>query len=131
MIVHDFASSSEVSKVISSAKGKLVATPSYTNSKQAVTNARTSKMTYLNDDKYDHLRMLSNRIQHLTRFYLLKEKFASENYKVMNYGIGGKVQGHWDSTGNITGIFIILNQIAHWGGMSQKFGSKSSNLDSC
>ena len=106
MIVHEFGFSNEMSKIVSLAKGKLVATPSYTNNKQEVTNARTSKMTYLNDEKYGQLRKLSERIQLITRFSLFKEKFASEHYKVMNYGIGGKVQGHWDSTGNITGEYL-------------------------
>ena len=103
MVLHEFAFSKELSEIISAAKGKLAVTPIFSNSKPESSTARTSKMTYLNDLKKDKLQQITKRIQLLTRFSLMSEKFASENYKIMNYGLGGKVQGHWDSTGNITG----------------------------
>ena len=46
---------------------------------------------------------LTKRIQLVTRFNLLTEKYSSENYKVMNYGLGGTLQRHWDSVGNLSG----------------------------
>ena len=46
---------------------------------------------------------LSRRIQLITKFSLINEKYASENYKVMNYGLGGAVKTHWDSIGNKKG----------------------------
>ena len=33
------------------------------------------------------------------RYRLFHEKYASENFQMMNYGIGGKISGHSDSQG--------------------------------
>ena len=52
-------------------------------------------------EKYDEEMMeVSKRIQTITKFNLSNEPYASENFKIMNYGTGGKVKGHWDSVGN-------------------------------
>ena len=40
---------------------------------------------------------ISNRIELVTRLNLYNEQFASENYQIMNYGIGGKITPHVDS----------------------------------
>lgn len=45
---------------------------------------------------------ISRRIELVTRFNVSGEKYASENFKVMNYGLGGTIQKHWDSTGNFS-----------------------------
>ena len=51
----------------------------------------------------DHIekvaRQVSDRIEAAMRFKLYSEKFASENYQTMNYGIGGTISGHVDSLG--------------------------------
>ena len=41
--------------------------------------------------------MISNRIELVTGLNLYNEQFASENYQIMNYGIGGKITPHVDS----------------------------------
>ena len=40
---------------------------------------------------------LSRKIERATKFNLYNEKFASENYQIMNYGIGGTISPHVDS----------------------------------
>ena len=40
---------------------------------------------------------ISKRIELVTRLNLYNEQFASENYQIMNYGIGGKITPHVDS----------------------------------
>ena len=102
MVIHNFANENECFKVVEQAKGKLAATPLYTKSAKSVTNARTSKMLYLNENIHPEVKTFADRIQLITKFKLYGEKFASENFKVMNYGLGGKVQGHWDASGNIS-----------------------------
>ena len=50
---------------------------------------------------------LSKRIQFVTRFKINEEKYASENFKVMNYGLGGTIQIHWDSVGNLSSKKVL------------------------
>ena len=40
---------------------------------------------------------ISRRIELATKLKLYNERYASENYQVMNYGIGGKITPHTDS----------------------------------
>ena len=42
---------------------------------------------------------ISQRIELATKLKLYSERYASENYQVMNYGIGGKIAPHSDSIG--------------------------------
>lgn len=108
IVIHNFAMVNECDNLIEKARGKLATTTLFTNSSQVVTNARTSKMMYLSEQTNSDALTFTKRIQMITRFNLSNEPYASENFKVMNYGIGGKVQGHWDSTGNSTGGFIFV-----------------------
>ena len=102
ILIHNFTYKDEVSRIIQRTKGKLVATPLFRNFSQTVSNARTSKMMYLSEGVDSEAKSMADRIQLITKFKLHNEKFASENFKVMNYGLGGKVQGHWDASGNIS-----------------------------
>ena len=52
---------------------------------------------HLNENHFHDTLKISKRIQLITRFNLLNDKYASENFKIMNYGMAGKVQAHWDS----------------------------------
>ncbi len=52
----------------------------------------------MNEKVYDIADKLSDRIE-LSMKFQLKQKFASENYQVMNYGLGGSIVGHVDSIG--------------------------------
>ena len=53
----------------------------------------------MSEHKEDIARRLSNRVQLATRFNVHKKFLDSENYQVMNYGIGGTITGHLDSVG--------------------------------
>ena len=49
---------------------------------------------------------LSRKLSQITRYKMKEEKFASENFQIMNYGIGGKISTHVDSMGNAFKICI-------------------------
>jgi hypothetical protein len=57
------------------------------------------KVLYLNEHKEEVARRMSDTIQMAMRFNLYKNYMDSENYQVMNYGIGGTISGHVDSPG--------------------------------
>ena len=63
--------------------------------------ARTSKIKYLNEILVPEAMVVSKKIELATRFKLYQDMFSSENYQVMNYGIGGKISTHIDSPGFI------------------------------
>ena len=81
------------------------------------TKARTSKVMYMNEKLVPEAEVISLKAQQLMKLNLYKEQFArlvviivwirvltqcfqfSENYQIMNYGIGGKINGHVDSSG--------------------------------
>lgn len=99
-IVHDFASRYEVSKLIQLSKGNLKATPYVEYDGQiSFSKERTSKIMYLNEEEDSEIMPLSDKIEHLTQLKLKSEEFASENFQLMNYGIGGKISPHVDSPG--------------------------------
>ena len=43
----------------------------------------------------------SRKVTQITRYRMKEEQFASENYQIMNYGIGGRISMHLDSVGKI------------------------------
>ena len=53
----------------------------------------------MNENLVPKAMLISKRIELVTKLKLNDEKYASENYQVMNYGIGGKIAYHSDSTG--------------------------------
>ena len=56
---------------------------------------------YLNEHKEDVARKLSDKVQLAMRFNIYRNYLDSENYQVMNYGIGGTISGHVDSPGKL------------------------------
>ena len=54
---------------------------------------------YMNEHKIDVAKALSDKIELAMKYKLYNQKFASENYQVMNYGIGGTISSHVDSFG--------------------------------
>ena len=66
---------------------------------------------YMNERLVPMAMTLSKKITLATRYHMKKEKYASENFQVMNYGIGGRISGHLDSTGNKWGILLLLSII--------------------
>jgi len=57
------------------------------------------KVIYMNEHKEDAAKKLSDKIEKATRFKLYNDNLDSENYQIMNYGIGGTISGHVDSSG--------------------------------
>ena len=56
---------------------------------------------YMNERLVPEVEAMSIKAQQITKLNLYNEQFASENYQIMNYGIGGKISGHIDSPGVI------------------------------
>ena len=74
---------------------------------------RTSKVMYMNEKLVPMAMTLSKKITLATRYHMKNEKYASENFQVMNYGIGGRISGHLDSTGNNGGILLLLFMLSY------------------
>jgi len=53
----------------------------------------------MSEDKERIAKKLSERVQLAMMFNICKKYLDSENYQVMNYGIGGAISGHLDSEG--------------------------------
>ena len=53
----------------------------------------------MNENIYSSAFDISKRIQLATNTRVYGEQYASENYQIMNYGIGGKITPHVDSAG--------------------------------
>jgi hypothetical protein len=76
------------------------ATPLLVKAKvETYTKFRTSKVMYMNEDVYPVANELSDRLNLVMKFNV-KTRFGSENYQIMNYGLGGSIVGHIDSSGN-------------------------------
>ena len=101
-LIHDFASPAEIEKVKNLGKGKMQSTP-YLVGKKTVSYSklRTSKVMYQNERLVGDIMPISNRIEWLTQLKLKHEQFASENFQLMNYGIGGKISPHVDAKGEV------------------------------
>ena len=103
-LIHEFASPKETLDIQINAKGKMKSTPYISNGKASgYSKERTSKVMYMNENLVPEAMALSKKIELATRFKLYNELYASENYQIMNYGIGGKISPHVDSPGKIFG----------------------------
>ena len=56
---------------------------------------------YMNENLVKEAETISKNIELITKTYLKNDQYASENFQVMNYGIGGKISGHVDTVGLI------------------------------
>ena len=52
---------------------------------------------YINEKLTSKAMKLSKSIELALKLRLSHEKYASENFQIMNYGIGGKISPHIDS----------------------------------
>ncbi len=105
--LHDFLSDNMTERIKAEARGKMKATPYTVGDKgvKSYSKLRTSKVMYMNEKRVMLMMNVSRRIELATRYRLTHEQYASENYQVMNYGIGGTINGHLDASGKscITG----------------------------
>ena len=100
-VIHDFASPKELEKIRNLAKGHMKSTPYITGgaNEESYSKLRTSKVMYMNEVLVPEAMRLSKKVEQVTRFKMKDEKYGSENFQVMNYGIGGRISTHLDSVG--------------------------------
>ena len=112
-LFHEFMTAIETQNIQELARGKMKSTPcSYVGGSTNYHKLRTSKVMYMNENLVPEAMVFSKRIELATRFKLNAEKYASENFQVMNYGLGGKINLHDDTAGeyfgNYTGMQLLL-----------------------
>ena len=56
-------------------------------------------MVYLSEKSSSLMKSLSERVELATQFNLSHSRLDSENYQIMNYGVGGLIDAHQDSAG--------------------------------
>ena len=99
-LIHDFVSPDETKTIINLSRGKMKSTPyNQFGKRKQFTKDRTSKMKYMNESLVPEVMNFSKRIELAMKLNLLHEPFASENFQIMNYGLGGKIAYHFDETG--------------------------------
>ena len=100
--IHDLVSEQQTNNIKELAKGKTKSTPYITGGKlEGFSKLRSSKVMYMNELLVPEAEAMSRNVELATRFKLKSEQYASENFQVMNYGIGGKISAHVDSFGTI------------------------------
>ena len=98
-LMHDFITEKQAKNVIKKAKLNLKATPYiFLGKSKKFSSGRTSKVTYMNEKYSKEAKEMSNNIESLLRVKLKNEIFGSENFQVMNYGLGGKITPHFDTS---------------------------------
>ena len=101
-LIHELVTSAEAQAIQNIARGNTKSTPyNYEGESQQYSKGRTSKIMYMNEKLVPDAMVLAKRIELATRFKLYNERKASENFQVMNYGIGGKISFHTDTPGEI------------------------------
>ena len=113
-LFHDFVSINESEDMKDLARGKLRSSPSGGGNKyESFSKARTAKLVYVNEKLAKEAMVISKKIELATGFQLKQDKYGSENFQILNYGIGGKVTPHYDTGGHIysenstDGIYLI------------------------
>ena len=108
------ASESELQKIKKLARdsGNMETTPYLVGGKvlkkSSFTKLRTSKVMYMNELLVPEAMALSKKVSQITRYRLKEETCASENFQIMNYGIGGRISTHLDSSGKLKQLGEIL-----------------------
>ena len=82
------------------------------------------QVMYMNENVYDVARNLSDRINAAMRFKVYGELYASENYQVMNYGIGGSITPHVDSMGKSLKLSYFSYCHSHFEGNAKQMPSR-------
>ena len=100
-VFRDMHSRKEVEDIKEGAKGRMKATPLTVGNDDektvlTYTRRRSSKVVYQSETLRPVLERTSRRISMATKLILTGETMASENYQVMNYGMGGTIKVHTD-----------------------------------
>ena len=97
--VHDFISKTEADKVLEVSRGKLKSTPyTYNGKYERYSKKRTSKVRYLSETHDKNAKKISDKVKQVTRFVMKGNLLDSENFQVMNYGLGGTIGIHIDES---------------------------------
>ena len=104
--IHEFATEKELRRIKKTASGHMKSTP-FREGKNgqeelSYSKLRTSKVMYMNERLVPLIRPISKRITLATKFKMKEEFYASENFQIMNYGMGGRIEGHLDTLGHVS-----------------------------
>merc|ERR1719150_2040944 len=98
--IHNIVSPAEMEAVKEKTKKRLKTTPYLTGQElQEFSYDRTSKVHYLSERTDNLTRRLTKRLELAMAYniYVADRPYVSENYQIMNYGIGGKIGLHLDT----------------------------------
>ena len=110
-VIHELISKNQAQSIINEASGRMRSTPFTVGAEsQGYSKLRTSKVMYMNEKLIPKAMELSKNVELAMRFRLSHERFASENFQIMNYGIGGKISPHIDSDNE--GTFTELKNVS-------------------
>ena len=91
-VIHELISKNQAQSIIEEASGKMRSTPFTVGAEsQGYSKLRTSKVMYMNEKLVPKAMELSKNIELAMKFRLSHERFASENFQIMNYGVGGNI----------------------------------------
>ena len=99
--IHNIVSPVEMEAIKEKTQARLKATPYAVGGKNLdFSYDRTSKVHYLSERTDNLTRRLTKRLELAMAYnmYLADRPYTSENYQIMNYGIGGKIGLHLDGS---------------------------------
>ena len=129
-MIHGLMTEQEVERMKVKAKGHMKATPySVGDENQDFSYKRNSKIKYVSERNDQLARTVTSRLEKALAFKIFtpEYRFSSENYQLMNYGFGGLISLHLDSSsghqtfdndiggGRFTTAMIYLSNLASGG----------------
>ena len=129
-VIHGLMSEQEVEGMKEKAKGHMKATPySVGDENQEFSYKRNSKIKYVSERNDELARAVTRRLELALAFRIFSPeyRFSSENYQLMNYGFGGLISLHLDSSsghetfdndiggGRFTTAMVYLSHLASGG----------------
>ena len=98
--IHNIVSPIEMETIKEKTQARLKTTPYGVDGKNLdFSYGRTSKIHYLSERKDNLTQRLTKRLELAMAYniYLADRPYTSENYQIMNYGIGGRIGLHLDT----------------------------------
>jgi len=96
-IFRDFYSERECDSILKRGQGNIKSTPFQIGRETSFyTSQRVSKRLHLNEQQFQQGLESSKRIGLATKWTVHTEKGASDDYNIINYGIGGQIEIHVD-----------------------------------
>ena len=95
----DFFSTRECDSVVNRSRGRIRSTSYEARGRtKYYTTQRVSKRVHYTEQQFDLMGEASDRVSRATNWIVHQEKHASDEYNVINYGLGGEVQEHFSHT---------------------------------